>query len=117
MEYPKEKTYHFKHPDKNKSLLLPRRIESSCFVLFFGYFFPQSEGLTSVWGSRFFLKFVCSLLVYVEVDAEGLFGVWHIKSCFAANYQLVEISEPIFSNVVIAYSSKSAREADLLCSL
>lgn len=64
-----------------------------------------------------FFSFVCSLPVYVEVGAEGLFGVWHMKSCFAANYQLVEISEPIFSNVVIAYSSKSAREADLLCLL
>lgn len=53
----------------------------------------------------------------MEVGAQGLCGVWQIKSCFAASYQLVEISKPIFSNVVIAYSSKSAREADLLCLL
>lgn len=96
---------------------LSRKIESSgVFVCLF--LFPQSEGLTPVlrqYGIIFF--FVCSLLVYVEVGAPGLCGVWQIKSCFAANYQLVEISEPIFSNVVIAYSSKSAREADLLCSL
>lgn len=51
----------------------------------------------------------------LEVGAQGLCGVWQIRSCSAANYQLVEISEPIFSNVVIAYSSKSAREANLLC--
>lgn len=93
-------------------------MESSSFVLFFVYFsFPKTEGWPQFEAVGFVFLFVCSLLVYVEVGAEGLFGVWHIKSCSAANYQLVEISELIFSNVVIAYSSKSAREADLLCSL
>lgn len=73
--------------------------------------FPEGWALLG-----FFFIFLCSLLVYVEFGAQGLCGVWQIKSCFAANYQSVEISEPIFSNVVIAYSSKSAREADLLYS-
>lgn len=103
-------TQDFRHPDIRASFCFFWRIETS------GSFcccFPQGERLSTV-GIFFFFLF--SLLVYVEFGAQGLCGVWQIKSCFAANYQSVEISEPIFSNVVIAYSSESAREADLLYS-